>query len=99
MLELLINRGVSLNDPTTNDGCSPLHLAADNGNSNVVFWLVDHGADIRRKNDEGYVAADLARISGHKSLAKYLRSREYEVREIQKERLTKKCTTFCTVAV
>ena len=34
-------------------GTTPLHLAAENGNSNIMRMLISHGADFRIKNSEG----------------------------------------------
>jgi ankyrin repeat protein len=53
---------------------SPLMYAADEGLVEVAEWLVKAGADIRRKDDHGRSAADLAEARGYTELAMQLRA-------------------------
>ena len=45
-----------------NQGLTALHVAAMNGNMDVVKWLVEHGgADVNEKSEWGWTALDMAK--------------------------------------
>ena len=52
--------------------CTELHVAADNGDLDLVKRLVTEGADINRRTRFGYTPLDYAARSGHLEIAKYL---------------------------
>jgi hypothetical protein len=43
----------------TEGGMTPLHLAAENGNSNIMRILISHGADFRMKNTNGMTPMEI----------------------------------------
>jgi ankyrin repeat protein len=55
----LIEHGADVNAPTA-DGASPLHFAASYAQENVVRRLIQAGADIGLKHDDGKPACYLA---------------------------------------
>ena len=50
----------SLVDPLNGDDETPLHLAARNGNPQMVALLMDHGANVHAKNNKGQTPLHLA---------------------------------------
>lgn len=56
-----------------NSGMTPLHYAAYYGNMDSVIALNENNADKSLKNNEGYIAADLASKNGYENIASYLR--------------------------
>jgi hypothetical protein len=61
---LLVEAGADVNAAAAG-GYTPLHLAASNGNRNVVTLLLEHGASREASCDQGKTAADYARERGH----------------------------------
>ncbi|MDB5013345.1 MAG: ankyrin repeat protein [Daejeonella sp.] len=59
MVELLIKNGADVN-AQSQDGSTPLQLAAANEKLDVVLLLLKHGADANKKNMAGKTALDLA---------------------------------------
>ena len=55
------------------DGATPLHYAAANGHLEVVKYLVEKGADVKRANENGLTAEEWARQKGHLDVVEYLR--------------------------
>ena len=45
MVTKLIAAGADVNKATTDDGCTPLYIAAQNGHTAIVSKLLQHGAD------------------------------------------------------
>ena len=48
----LIAQGLDVNDTDGSDYGSPLHVAAQKGNCEIITLLLDAGADINLKNDD-----------------------------------------------
>ena len=78
------------NAPTVivgNSGATPLHFAAANGHTHVVFTLLRHGARADRADKHGVTPEMLARQSGWVATADALRTwldeRERDLRERQ----------------
>jgi ankyrin repeat protein len=67
-VELLLESG---GDPEAPKGSrwSPLMYAANEGNQVVVAALLKHGADSRRRDDQGRTASDIARERGFDTVA------------------------------
>lgn len=54
-------------------GDTPLHKAALSGNLDVVKYLVEHGAELEVKNNEGKTPFDMAQNVNQKEIASFLR--------------------------
>jgi len=54
------------------DGMTPLMVAASAGHADVVGYLIENGADVKRKNKKGQTAVDLAKKKGNKAIVKLL---------------------------
>ncbi|XP_056594981.1 ankyrin repeat domain-containing protein 53 isoform X2 [Triplophysa dalaica] len=57
----------------TDEGLSPLHLAAAEGLRDCTETLVRNKADTHARDNRGHTALDLARIWGHRSIARFLK--------------------------
>lgn len=53
-------------------GCTPLHYAAENGNTTLCELLLNCGADTSITDDNNFSPYDCANINGHTNLAKLL---------------------------
>jgi ankyrin repeat protein len=72
---LLDNGALELLDVTDNNGDTPLHRAATNNHLPVAQMLVERGARVNAKNEEGKTPYQLARDEDNPEVAKYLWSR------------------------
>ena len=54
------------------DGISPLHLAAQNGHTQVVELLLEHEAEKDIKNNQGFTPLSLAAQKGHTQVVELL---------------------------
>lgn len=70
--KMLIEAG-SLVNVVQNNRITPLHLAAQQGNIEIIISLLENGADIGITTDLGLLAADLAMEKGHKEIAEILK--------------------------
>lgn len=70
-MKILFEYGASL-QPKTNDGETPLHLAAKWGHLNIVKWLVDKKANLNIIDNSKSTAYDLAKTFQHYDVANYL---------------------------
>ncbi|GFQ77336.1 hypothetical protein TNCT_578431 [Trichonephila clavata] len=64
---LLQEKNININDKA-NDGFSLLHIAAQEGNLNIVKHLIDRGADVNSQNDAGSKPIHIAAREGHKDI-------------------------------
>ena len=64
---------------TTNDGCTPLHLAAIAGQAEAVQWLVQKGSQVGMTTSDGLTAAALARLNGQEPVAALLEPRSADI--------------------
>ena len=71
MVEALLRAGADPN-LTQAGGFTPLQAAAHHGDAAIAGLLVLFGADLKRTNDKGETAADIARAAGHDWLAERL---------------------------
>jgi ankyrin repeat protein len=51
-----------------------LHIAAENGNPNIVKLLLEHKADVLAKDGNGFTAMDIAEQAGHINVMILLRN-------------------------
>lgn len=58
--KLLISKGANINNKSEYRGNTVLHCAIIKGNKDIVELLLELGADTTIKNDQGFVAADIA---------------------------------------
>ncbi len=64
VVHMLLDEGACLNAIDT-DGCTPLHLAAQDGHERIVRLLLRNGVIIDAMDRQGRTAEDLAREHGH----------------------------------
>ncbi len=67
-VEKLLRAGASPDQPQA-DGFTPLHVAAQHGDTAIAALLVLFGADVKTRNAKGMDAAAHARAGGHEWLA------------------------------
>lgn len=72
IVRLLLKRGAQVNKPGDEYGWTPLHQAAQMGNSTLIGFLVEAGADLSAVTKEGNTPEMIARIAGKKSAAEQL---------------------------
>ena len=53
-------------------GITPLHLAAQHGNIEIIIILLEQGADVASRTGQGLTAADIAFDKGFKELGEIL---------------------------
>ncbi|KAK7171093.1 hypothetical protein R3I94_001108 [Phoxinus phoxinus] len=68
----LLEHGAQIN-VSTDEGLTPLHLAAAEGLMDCTETLVRNGADTHARDKMGHTALDLARIWGHRLIARFLK--------------------------
>jgi ankyrin repeat protein len=68
----LICEGHDINERWDDDGMTPLMCAADRGYNGVAGFLIDCGADIDARDNDGNTALDYARFQGNKELVSLL---------------------------
>ncbi len=71
LAELLVSHKATLN-LYDSDGSAPLHVAAREGNSDMIKFLLRRGADPKQGDKYGRTAMQLAVRGGHEDLAKVL---------------------------
>jgi ankyrin repeat protein len=64
---LLLDKGADVT-PTTTNGRTVLHVAAQQGHHEIVVMLLMQGADKSAKDDKGIRPVDRARAKGHTTL-------------------------------
>ncbi|XP_032336530.1 espin-like protein isoform X2 [Camelus ferus] len=71
----ILDRLLLMGAPVVRDcwGGTPLHDAAENGQMECCQTLLFHRVDPALRDEDGYVAADLAEYHGHRDCAQYLR--------------------------
>eukprot|EP00928_Gymnodinium_smaydae_P064795 TRINITY_DN48057_c0_g1_i1.p1 TRINITY_DN48057_c0_g1~~TRINITY_DN48057_c0_g1_i1.p1 ORF type:complete len:404 (+),score=83.10 TRINITY_DN48057_c0_g1_i1:64-1212(+) len=69
----LLEEGVSVNARGANGGWTPLHVAAGQGNSEIVEMLLAHDADAGARDGDQRTPLAWAEFSGHRSCALALR--------------------------
>ena len=72
MVKDAINNGSDLNE-TDEDGITPLHAAARDGNIEIVRFLIELGADKNLPDNKGMLPYDLAKNCCHQAIEELLR--------------------------
>ncbi|KAK9301256.1 hypothetical protein QLX08_006332 [Tetragonisca angustula] len=60
ILDLLFRKGADVNTTDLVGLRTPLHIAAMTGNSEVIVYLIEKGADLSRKTRDGHTPMDIA---------------------------------------
>ncbi|XP_067308114.1 ankyrin repeat domain-containing protein 53 [Pseudorasbora parva] len=68
----LLEHGAEIN-AATDEGLTPLHLAAAEGLMDCTEMLVRNGADTHAQDKRGHTPLDLARIWGHRVVTRFLK--------------------------
>lgn len=76
MVRYLISKGVKVNRPPTKYIGTPLMVAAEVGKTEIAKILVEAGADICQKNEEGETAIDIARSRRNRRTLTYLQEKQ-----------------------
>lgn len=71
--KMLIEAGAEVN-VVQNSRISPLHIAAQQGNIDLIIILLENGAHIQIQNDQGKTASDLAAEKGFHEIAEILKA-------------------------
>ncbi|KAG9274538.1 ankyrin repeat domain-containing protein 53 isoform X1 [Astyanax mexicanus] len=82
-LTYLLQHGAQHN-VSTDEGLTPLHMAAAEGLKNCVETLVEVGADTHAIDKHGHTPLDLARLWGHRVIARFLKNSMWQ-RDKKKE--------------
>jgi ankyrin repeat protein len=72
--QFLVINGANVNSTSLN-GSTPLMMAVQSGNEQLVKFLLDSGADLQIRNTQGFSAIDIAEIYEKPWIAEGLKSR------------------------
>ncbi|KAK8751679.1 hypothetical protein OTU49_009769, partial [Cherax quadricarinatus] len=78
VLTVMWEKGFSIK-VRSQDGATPLDLAADHGNLEAVRWFVEKGAYVNIKDKHGRTPKLIAKEAGHRAIVKYLQDKEDEM--------------------
>ena len=78
----LIGKGADVNHPNEKFGWRCLHRAARNGFDEIMELLIDAGADVNAKGDNGVTALHLAAYYGNDSSVAFLLDKGADIRVI-----------------
>ena len=71
MVKDAINNGSDLNE-TDEDGITPLHVAAKNGNLEIAKLLINYGADKNLRDNNGTLPIEFAKNNNHQEIIELL---------------------------
>ena len=71
-VKLLLEAGADPNYCTHDDFQSLITLAAYNSSNEIIELLIEHGCDVNKKNDRGYIAIHFAALQGRTDTVKIL---------------------------
>lgn len=72
LVEHLLSFPETMIDEPDDTAATPLILATLKGNINIVTWLLDKGADVNHKNQQGHSPLQYACSKGFKDIVEYL---------------------------
>tara|TARA_B110000259_G_scaffold130501_1_gene147250 strand:- start:1314 stop:2294 length:981 start_codon:yes stop_codon:yes gene_type:complete len=72
IVKQLIQNGAKINVRDTDEHNTPLHLACDSGDIEIVKLLIKKGANLSKKNKNNETPLDIARKRGYKQIATFL---------------------------
>ena len=72
IINILLDAGADINQNSTATGCTPLWVAARNGNIDIVKELIRRGADVNLPNNDGMTPIRSAVYHGHVNVIKEL---------------------------
>ncbi|CAH2042189.1 unnamed protein product, partial [Thlaspi arvense] len=85
LLEELVRYGGDVTHPKSN-GCTALHVAVCEGNTEIVKFLLDNGADMDKTDNHGWTPRDLAEQQGHEDIKILFQStKETEIPQQRRE--------------
>ena len=76
VVQALLSARADFNIASEDDGCTPLHWAAENNRLGAVRVLVNAGADVNTKLTDGITSLWQAAYSGHTEVVRYLMALE-----------------------
>lgn len=71
VVQYLVQHGAD-KEKSTNDGGTPLFIAAQNDQAMVVQYLMQQGADKNKVTDDDYTPLFSAAVKGHSTVVQYL---------------------------
>lgn len=74
IVELLLKKGLGVNETNGPEKKTPLHSAAAAGNLEIATYLVEHGADVNATDDKGRTPAQVADENEHQNVVSFLDS-------------------------
>merc|ERR1719239_951087 len=87
-----LDQGVPLDRRYGDDDVTCLMEAAERGHTKMVSLLIQHGADVRLTNKQGYTARQLAEARGQRGVVRMLRALEsqYQSTRVWKRKCVRK---------
>jgi ankyrin repeat protein len=67
----MIEAGADVNQATDN-GWTPLSIAAQQGHETVVWAMIEAGADVNKATDDGWTPLSIAAWKGHTAIVQIL---------------------------
>ena len=71
VIRVLMENGASI-DAQSEQGFTPIYMAAQEGHEDIVNYLLENGADQNLTMDEGFCPIDIAMQQGHDNIVSIL---------------------------
>lgn len=84
IVDYLLERGIDPNTPLGKGRNTPLHIAAGDGNLDLVKLLIKQGAEVNASNEDGAFPLHLACFTGRKEVAAFLLAKGADVNHQEK---------------
>jgi len=97
LVSYLVEQGADIHARTYRQS-TPLHAAAEMGQSDTVDFLLSQGADINSRDGKGHSALCFALRSGHAATARMLVNRGYDFKLVSNTKGTEKVVLFLSAA-